>query len=207
MYEIKKPLLALKLGFSLIELLTVLSIIGVLSTIGIRSYLSQVGRARTAEAKHSLSTVYRAEKQFHLEWRAYHENLVVVGVTPDASYHYDVGFHQSAPLSATDGRLRLFPAVPLLSDNKCTNWKQICDGLCTAGGYFQTSYFNCTVTGQFYIKDMASSGTTTSGTSYSSFEATENAFKAIATGKIRGNDDLWSIDHSRNVEHEIDALE
>ncbi len=206
---LKKQSLKNSMGFSLIELLTTVSIIGIISTIGIRSYMSQINKARTAEAKHSLSSLYKGEKQFKLEWGTYHENLAILGVIPEEEFFYDLGFHPESPLSITDGRLEDWPDHSVLTHKECTNWKQICDGSCAdrVPVYFDRKYFRCSVTGDYSISTIGGSGTTEKGTSYSSFEATESEFKGIATAKIQGKNDIWSINHEKKIIHETDGTE
>ena len=88
-----------KQGYSLIELLTATSIVGVLSVVGVKSYQGQTNKARSAEAKHSLSYIYTAEANFKSSWDTYHENLMLIGAAPSGSYHYDVGFEQGVAIS------------------------------------------------------------------------------------------------------------
>ena len=136
-----------KQGFSLIELLTTTVIIGTLSVVGIKSYQAQTNKARTAEAKHSLSYIYTAEKNFYDLWRTYHENLLVVGAVPDGSYHYDVGFGDSAVLSDADGNLGDYPsqfASKILTVRECTNFYEVCAkvGNCVTQEQAQTGLTN-----------------------------------------------------------------
>ena len=199
-----------KQGFSLIELLTTTVIIGTLSVVGIKSYQAQTNKARTAEAKHSLSYIYTAEKNFYDLWRTYHENLLVVGAVPDGSYHYDVGFGKGAALSDADGNLGDYPskfASQILTVRECTNFDEICKMDCIRKEKSQTgltnSYFsssggslNCKVTGGNYLKD------------YNSKDGTADAstFKALAVGKLK-NEDVWSIDQSRAIGHDKDGTQ
>lgn len=48
-------------GFSLIELLTIVAIVGMLTSIAIPSYQQFAGKARQVEAKAALSGIYTAE--------------------------------------------------------------------------------------------------------------------------------------------------
>ena len=198
-----------KQGFSLVELLTTVSIIGVLSTVGIRSYKSQTNKARSAEAKHSLSYLYTAEKSFKDLWDSYYENLIIVGAIPSGSYYYDVGFHSSADLTASfEGTHPLDQAALGLA--ACIDFRQICQGACLTAISTATAnsvYFtgtnveaNCKVTGGAYVKDYA-------GTDSADYDASEIAYKAMARSKLGGDEDVWSIDHSRIIEHVEDGTD
>jgi prepilin-type N-terminal cleavage/methylation domain-containing protein len=73
-------------GFSLIELMVVVSIIAVLSTIAIPKFQSYQLRTRTAEVKTNLTAMRTAEESYYAEWGSYlaadPEPAVVPGSTP-----------------------------------------------------------------------------------------------------------------------------
>ena len=205
-------LLRKKGGFNLIELLTTVGVVGTLTVVGIKSYQSQTNKARSAEAKHSLSYIYTAEQNFHDTWGTYHENLTTIGAVPSGSYHYDIGFSKNEPINkTTDGLLRNYPLPDSLDVVECTNFYQICSGDClstsaTRVGSAYSTFFdnvgraNCRVTGNLYFKDH---GMTEMGDA----KASQGTFKAMAAGQLAGNDDLWSIDNGRTVIHEVDGTE
>ena len=84
-------------GFNLTELMTATAVVGILSTVGVASYRAQQDKAKAAEAKYSLSSLYSAEQQFRETWGQYHENLVLVQAVPIGKQSYDVGFTNAAP--------------------------------------------------------------------------------------------------------------
>ena len=206
-------LLRKKGGFSLIELLTTVGVVGTLTVVGIKSYQSQTNKARSAEAKHSLSFIYTAEQNFRDTWNAYHENLIAVGAVPSGTYHYDVGFSINAARSKTDGFLDDYPLPPSLDVVECTNFYQICEtgtGSCTSKSaakvtsaystFFSSASANCRVTGNLYFKDNTEAV-------MANAKADQNSFKAMAAGKLSGRKDLWSIDDRRTVIHEVDGTQ
>ena len=205
-----KPLFFKTEAFSLVELLTSVSVIGVLSVIGIKSYQSQTNKARTAEAKQSLSYLYTSQRSFYNNWNSYHENLIAVGASPSGQYNYDVGFSKTATMSATDGDLENYPLVDgtqILNNIECSNFNQICNDECftqirSSVSTAYRSYFSgrasCTVNvpNSLLLKTKAQTGA----------EADATSFKAIAVGELK-NEDVWSINQQQAVSHETDGTQ
>jgi type IV pilus assembly protein PilA len=58
-------------GFSLVELMVVVAIIGILASLAIPSVGKYMAKARQSEAKTQLASLYTAEKAFFAEYTVY----------------------------------------------------------------------------------------------------------------------------------------
>lgn len=67
-------------GFTLVELLVVVAIIGILATAGIPQYRRMVQKSKKAEAKVLLGAVANAQAAFNSEFGAYGTNLSAMGM-------------------------------------------------------------------------------------------------------------------------------
>lgn len=79
-------------GFSLVELMVVVAIIGVLAAIGIPQITKYMARARQAEAKSNLASIYTANKAFFAEYGIYDNRFNVIGYRPEGKLRYNVGW-------------------------------------------------------------------------------------------------------------------
>lgn len=79
-------------GFTLVELMVVVAIIGILSAIAIPQYQKFQARARQSEVKIQLASVYTAQKSFSAENQSFTGCLRQIGVATDGSRQfYTVG--------------------------------------------------------------------------------------------------------------------
>ncbi len=85
-------------GFTLIELMIVVAIIGILAAIAIPNFIRFQARSKQAEAKTNLKAVFTGQKSRFGERDAYSNALGDIGFAPERGnrYQYDLG----APLSA-----------------------------------------------------------------------------------------------------------
>ncbi|RYZ70322.1 MAG: prepilin-type N-terminal cleavage/methylation domain-containing protein [Proteobacteria bacterium] len=82
-------------GFSLIELMIVVAIIGILASIAVPNFKKFQVKARQSEAKAQLTSLFTAEKAFYGEWNGYRGDFRDVGYAPEGSMRYQVGFANS----------------------------------------------------------------------------------------------------------------
>lgn len=77
-------------GFTLIELMIVVAIIGILAAVAIPNYQKYQAKAKTSEAKVALNAMYTAEKTFYVEYSSYTMCLAQAGYAPEGSTRYYV---------------------------------------------------------------------------------------------------------------------
>lgn len=185
-------------GFSLLEVLITVGIMGILTGIAVPSYRTYVRHSKTAEAQSSLGQVYMAQKSFHLQWRFFTGDLLCAGVAPEGEMLYNVGF------SATDTAPTSYTGTPIKTGNE--NFYKLCKKK-FGGGKLK----NCAFKNKHNIKGFqppSIPGTVDAeGNSYET-KATDNEFTAVAIGDIinkepkrgAGNTfDIWSIDNYKQV--------
>lgn len=82
-----------KKGFTLIELMIVVAIIGVLAAIAIPDYLNLSTRVKQSEAKANLAGIYTAEIGYFTEYGSFTDDFSVLGWQPQTVilYYYDLG--------------------------------------------------------------------------------------------------------------------
>ncbi len=84
-------------GFTLIELMIVVGIIGILVAIAAPNFSKYQSKARQSEAKIALSAVYGAEKSFYSEYAAYIGSMDAIGYAPEGNKRFYVVGWAAAP--------------------------------------------------------------------------------------------------------------
>ena len=91
-------------GFTLVELMVVVAIIGLLSAVAIPNFKKYQAKAKISEAKLQLSAAYTAEQSFYSDFNIYHHCLNYMGYNPSneiSQRYFAVGFIDGRAIDAT----------------------------------------------------------------------------------------------------------
>jgi type IV pilus assembly protein PilA len=200
-------------GFTLVELMVTVAIVGILAMVAIPNYLKYVAKARQSEAKIGLSALFVAQKTYASEFQSYTSCLPQTGFWPggDASTnyaasqfpYYAVGFSRDASTSSNCGSpTHSCDYFDYLNASKCTVPGI---GALSSGGGSSDHYSN-----QYGAQLRANSANTPgwpkdADLSAASFTAPGagggfGSFKAAAAGNISYNStqfDIWTIDDNK----------
>lgn len=103
-------------GFSLLELLIVLAIVGVLSTIGYPTYRDYLIRTHRLDGQSALIALACRMETFHMQHQTYQTATIGTGTTTDVLAHAitDNGWYQLSIVHASDTSF-LLQATPVKS--------------------------------------------------------------------------------------------
>ncbi|GIL18638.1 MAG: hypothetical protein BroJett040_23890 [Oligoflexia bacterium] len=169
-------------GFSLVELMVVVAILGILATMAVPQVTKFMAKARQSEAKSNLAAIYTANKAFFTEYNGYHVMFEVIGYAPEGQMRYNTGFGgAAAAISGYSG-----PAGTYNS----------------SVGYCGASNGKCTV--------LAEGQSDLAGAMDSGWVATNTTFTAGARSSLLKDPnkvDVWTINENKMVKQDLNGID
>ncbi len=207
-------------GFTLVELLIVVAIIGVLSTIGVPTFRKMVTKAKKSEAKVGLGGLFTVESAFFTEYNTYGNNLDKVGFDVEGKQRlYDMGFSTAtcgdstlAPTEANSVGATLktqitdyYTGSPKTRRTRSTAGSQTGSGTAATNTVF--ACYTTAVTGFTNAPGIVSAlgdGYTASATGNIAPGVAPDAVMTGCSSTVKCQD-VWVIDHQRNLINAVDG--
>ena len=204
----KKSILLKSQGFTLVELLIVVAIIGVLASQGVPAYRRMIMKSRKGEAQVMLGNIATVESAFFSEYGSYGDHLARMGAVMEGTqFIYAGAINNAACLPLETGFFPALATIPALGNNP---------------GYFlplppAAGLINLQ-RGNRVGRD--SQTICLPGTGAFALAAPGIVYRASATGFIRGGTaaernacgaglpdcDQWTIDQNRNLVNFVDGI-
>ena len=175
-----KQLIGSKKGFSLVELMIVVAIIGILSAVAIPNFARFQRKARQSEVKGNLAAYFIAEQSFAAEFSTFAGNFAAIGFKPNGTLNYHLSVTESTTATSVVQGAPGWVSGCVDTSNACgafggngAAWKEMAAGSASAPGV---------------------------GTTAAPAAATSTALLAEAGAWIGGAaEDTWSIDQNKNI--------
>jgi len=133
MYKLRNVQLKNANGFSLVELMVVVAIIGILASVAVPQFQKFTFKARLTEAKAGLTSLFTAEKAFYGEWSEFDSRFGVIGYAPEGNYSFNIGHINIVRSQNYQTANGLAAAADPAGINTDTNVRAFCANAANAG--------------------------------------------------------------------------
>lgn len=177
-------------GFSLVELMVVVAIIGILATIAIPKVNKFIAKARQSEAQVNLTSLYTFNKNFFVEFQGYSSSFGALGFQPEGKLRYATGWAATSGICPTQFTLLKGAAA-------CTNSSSTLD-ICPAalGG-------SCTTLPGANNQQPTVGAGSAIAADFSTFTSSAQA-NLISSAP---QPDLWTINQDKNLQNVKDGTQ
>jgi type IV pilus assembly protein PilA len=131
-------------GFTLVELMVVVAIIGLLSAVAIPNFKKYQAKAKVSEAKLQLSAAYTAQQAFFSDYNMYAHCLSYMGFDPgpeSASRYYTIGFATIVAYNAAAYTSATNSGLTVTATTGCPNDATVVPGSTAAVSSGNASWF------------------------------------------------------------------